>query len=257
MELLYTGIIGVARCMFKVQGLDITVYGDRNIPESGGAVLVINHTGYLDPVYAGIGPRVHKRFVRYMAKVEAFENRWTGPLFRKLNHIPVDRTSGTDAFEKGVRWLRDGELVGVFPEATISRSFEIKQFKTGAVRMAAAAEVPLIPITIWGSQRVVTKGLPKNLLRPKVPIMIDVGAPMRIQDPSTDVTEELRERMRATLETLQRRYAEAYGPYPEGADWVPRGLGGGAPTLEEANALDEAEHQERLRRKAAASGGGE
>src|SRR5699024_7090442 len=137
----------------------------------------------------GIGPRVHKRFVRYMAKEEAFESRLTGRLFRHLKHIPVDRTSGTDAFDKGVRWLQDGELVGVFPEATISRSFEIKDFKSGAVRMALGAGVPLIPITIWGSQRLATKGLPKNLVRPRTPIMIDVGAPMRVYEPAGECTE--------------------------------------------------------------------
>ena len=249
-ELLYTGIIGFARTMFKVQGLDLTVRGDRNFPEVGGAVVVMNHTGYIDFVYGGIPARVHKRFIRYMAKVEVFDHKISGPIMRELKHIPVDRTAGKASFDEAVARLRAGELVGVFPEATISRSFEVKEFKSGAVRMALAADVPIITVTLWGSQRVWTKGLPKKLLRPKVPIMMEVGAPMTAYEPVDECTEEIRSRMQATLERMQQEYAQKYGPYPAGANWVPARLGGSAPTLEEATALDEAEHAERMRLRA-------
>lgn len=258
-ELLYTGIIGFARTMFKVQGLDITMRGERNFPETGGAVVVINHTGYFDFVYGGIPARVHKRFIRYMAKAEVFDHPIGGPIMRELKHIPVDRTAGKDSFDEAVRRLRAGELVGVFPEATISRSFEIKPFKSGAVRMALEAGVPIITVTIWGSQRVWTKGLPKHLLRPAVPIMMEVDAPMQAFEPVAECTEKLRAQMQATLERMQTEYAEKYGPYPAGANWVPARLGGSAPTLEAATVLDEAEHAERMRRRAeknAAQGGG-
>lgn len=254
MELLYTGIIGFARTLFKVQGLDMTVRGEENFPAVGGAVVVINHTGYFDFVYGGIPARVHKRFIRYMAKAEVFDHGVAGPIMRELKHIPVDRTAGRGSFDAAVNRLRAGELVGVFPEATISRSFEIKEFKSGAVRMAAEAGVPILPVTIWGSQRVWTKGLPKKLLRPKVPILIEVGEPMRADGPVDDRTDELRSRMKATLERLQEEYARRYGPYPAGASWVPARLGGSAPTLEEATVLDKAEHDERMRRKAAQAG---
>ena len=249
-ELLYTGIIGFARTMFKVQGLDLTVRGERHFPERGGAVVVINHTGYFDFVYGGIPARVHKRFIRYMAKVEVFDHKISGPIMRELKHIPVDRTAGKASFDEAVNRLRAGELVGVFPEATISRSFEIKEFKTGAVRMALAADVPIITVTLWGSQRVWTKGLPKKLLRPKVPIMMEVGAPMKAYEPVEECTQEIRSRMQATLERMQQEYAQKYGPYPAGASWVPARLGGSAPTLDEATALDEAEHAERMRLRA-------
>ena len=58
-------------------------------------------------------------------------------------------------------------MVGIFPEATISRSFELKEFKTGAVRLAASAEVPLIPLVLWGTQRMFTKDHPKDFSRGK------------------------------------------------------------------------------------------
>ena len=65
-----------------------------------------------------------------------------------------------------------GELVGVYPEATISRSFELKEFKTGAVRMALEARVPIVPLIVWGAQRAWTKDHPKSLGRKKIPITV-------------------------------------------------------------------------------------
>jgi len=154
------------------------------------------------------------------------------------------------ATEEGATWarrcalqalaaLRDGEVVGVFPEATISRSFTIKDLKNGAVRLAAAAGVPLIPMALWGSQRMWTKGHPRTLTRRHVPIIIAIGEPLSPQrrDDSEAVTAELRQRLSALLDRIQRGYPDA----PAGPDdrwWQPAHLGGSAPTPEEAEALD-------------------
>src|SRR5699024_11816272 len=112
-----------------------------------------------------------------------------------------------------------------------------------SVRMAAEAGVPILPVTIWGSQRVWTKGLPKNMVRPGVPILMEDGEPVQATGPVDACTEDLRSRMQATLERLQDEYARRYSPYPEGATWVPARLGGSAPTLEAATPLDDAEHE--------------
>lgn len=248
-EPLYQSIIGIARAMFFAQGLRIELTGEKNFPKNGGAVVVVNHTGYMDFVYAGVPAREHKRFIRFMAKKEVFDHKIAGPIMRNLRHIPVDRTGGGDAYAAAVDALRRGELIGVFPEATISRSFEIKDFKTGGARMAQEAGVPILPVTIWGSQRVWSKGLPKNMVRPKVPILIDTAEPVYVTGDPVDFMENLRESMQTNLERLQDRYVELAGPYPQGASWVPRRLGGSAPTLDEANVLDEAEHQARMEKK--------
>ncbi|ANI91031.1 lysophospholipid acyltransferase family protein [Dietzia timorensis] len=248
-EPLYQSIIGIARAMFFAQGLRIELTGEKNFPKTGGAVVVINHTGYMDFVYAGVPAREYKRFIRFMAKKEVFDHKIAGPIMRNLRHIPVDRTGGGDAYAAAVEALRRGELIGVFPEATISRSFEIKGFKTGGARMAQEAGVPILPVTIWGSQRVWSKGLPKNMVRPSVPILIDTAEPVYVTGDPAEFMENLRESMQANLERLQDRYVELAGPYPQDASWVPRRLGGSAPTLEEANVLDEAEHQARMEKK--------
>lgn len=248
MEPVYRTIIGLARTVFFVQGLKFTVTGDEHIPATGGGVIAINHTGYLDFTYAGLPARTPKRYVRFMAKKEVFDNRISGPIMRALKHIPVDRGAGADSYQAAVEYLRRGELVGVYPEATISRSFEIKDFKSGAARMAIEAGVPIIPMAIWGAQRVWTKGHPKRLGRTNTPIHIVVGAPIQPYEPAAELTAELRATMQRLLLEAQREYR-----HEEGAYWVPSRLGGTAPTLDEANELDAAEVAARAARRAASA----
>jgi 1-acyl-sn-glycerol-3-phosphate acyltransferase len=185
-----------------------------------------------------------------MAKQEVFDHKITGPIMRSLRHIPVDRQDGAASYEAAVRNLKDGELVGVYPEATISRSFEIKEFKSGAVRMAVEAGVPIVPHIIWGAQRIWTKGHPKKLWRPKVPIMVLVGEPIE----PTLATEEMKGLLHSRMQHLLERAQELYGPHPAGEFWVPHRLGGGAPSLAEAARLDAEEAALRAARRAQATG---
>ncbi|MFR9752730.1 lysophospholipid acyltransferase family protein [Nocardia sp. 004] len=249
MEPVYRTIVGLARTVFFVQGLKFTVAGAEHIPARGGAVLAVNHTGYLDFTYAGLPVRTPKRYIRFMAKKEVFDNKISGPIMRALKHIPVDRSAGADSYQAAVEYLRRGELVGVYPEATISRSFEIKDFKSGAARMAIEADVPIIPIVIWGAQRVWTKGFPKRLGRTNTPISIAVGAPIQPVASAAELTAELRSRMQSMLLELQKSYAHEPGAY-----WVPARLGGSAPTLEEADAMDVAEAEAKAAARKNASG---
>lgn len=233
MEPVYRPIIGLARTVFAAQGLKFTVHGAENIPAEGGAVIAVNHTGYLDFTYAGLPVRSVKRYIRFMAKKEVFDNKITGPIMRSLKHIPVDRSAGADSYKAAVEYLQRGELVGVYPEATISRSFEIKEFKSGASRMALEAGVPIVPIVIWGAQRVWTKGHPKRLGRTNTPISISVGKPIAPVEPVAEMTAQLRSAMQDQLLELQKDYQHPAGEY-----WVPARLGGSAPTLEEADRMD-------------------
>ena len=252
MEPVYTPVIGIARALFAAQGLKFTITGSENIPTSGGAVLVINHLSYLDFAYAGLAARPSKRLVRFMAKDDVFRHKISGPLMRGMHHIPVDRAAGAASFREAVSALRAGEIVGVFPEATISRSFELKGFKSGAVRMAQAAGVPVLPMVIWGSQRVWTKGHPKRLGRTKVPITLSVGEP--ILAGRKDSAEEISAAIRAQMTDLLHSAQEAYPAVPTTElKFLPARLGGSAPTLEQATVLDE---QDSARRAAHRAGRG-
>lgn len=253
MEPAYETVISGVRTLWRTQGLRITITGTENLPATGGAVVAINHTGYLDFTFAGLPfyRQRPRRYIRYMAKQEVFDHKVTGPVMRKLRHIPVDRSSGAASFDAAVAALKRGELVGVYPEATISRSFELKEFKSGAARMAIAADVPIIPHIVWGAQRIWTKDHPKKMWRTKVPISIAVGEPIQPTLPPVELTALLRSRMQHLLEQVQ----DAYGPYPPGEFWVPHRLGGGAPTLAQAAELEAAELEARAAKRAQRDGG--
>ncbi|MBY8885615.1 1-acyl-sn-glycerol-3-phosphate acyltransferase [Streptomyces sp. PTM05] len=238
-ELVYPPVIGFARTMFQVQGLRFDIAGTEHVPREGGAVLVSNHISYLDFVFAGLAARPAKRLVRFMAKESVFRHKVSGPLMRAMKHIPVDRAQGVHAYDNALRALRAGEVVGVFPEATISRSFTLKAFKSGAARLAQEAGVPLLPMALWGTQRMWTKGHPRRLGRHRFPVTLRVGAPLA-PEPQEQV-ESLTDRLRCRVQELLEAAQNAYPVRPSGERdtwWLPAHLGGTAPTPQEAAALD-------------------
>ncbi|WP_019630097.1 lysophospholipid acyltransferase family protein [Actinomadura atramentaria] len=250
-EIVYPPVIKTALALFKALNLKFRLEGTEHVPATGGAVLVSNHVSYLDFIFAGLAVHPAGRLARFMAKKEIFDNRIAGPLMRGMHHIPVDREAGAASYKAALTALKEGEIVGVFAEATISQSFTVKDIKSGAVRMAVAGKVPLVPIAIWGPQRMWTKGRKRRLLQRNVPVTILIGEPMHPQrgDDYAAVTEELHRRMSALLEKAQREYPEV----PTGDDrwWQPAYLGGTAPTPEEAAEMDRREAEERAARRAA------
>ncbi len=214
-------------------GSRITYLGKENIPDHGGAVIAINHTSYVDWLPAALAMHRRDRRMRFMIKAEMQQVKSVNFLIKHTGTIPVDRGAGADAYALAVQRLREGELVGVYPEGTISRSFELKEFKTGAVRMAREADVPIVPVIVWGTQRIWTKDHARNLGRNKVPITVSVGAPLRATKDIAQTDAALRESMNTLLNQVQQRY-----PHPTGAYWVPHRLGGGAPTLDEAARIE-------------------
>ncbi len=226
-DLVYPPVIGAIKVFWKYLGLKFDFEGVENIPREGGAVLSINHIGYLDFALAGTAALPAGRYVRFMAKKEIFDNKLAGPLMRGMHHICVDRSSGSGSFVAALRALRSGEIIGIFPEGTISVSFEIKELKTGAVRLAMAAGVPVIPTIVWGSQRIWTKKVKRDLRRKKVPITVAFGAPLYF-DKQSDVEageKLLRETMISMLHEVQKKYPDSH----QGQRWAPVRLGGIAP----------------------------
>ncbi|GAA1532380.1 lysophospholipid acyltransferase family protein [Kribbella lupini] len=244
-DIVYPPVIAFAKTAFKVLDLNFTMVGTEHVPRTGGAVIALNHISYVDFVIGGFGAQPSKRLVRFMAKEVLFRNRYSGPLMRGMHHIPVDRDAGSASYRQALSYLKAGEIVGVFPEATISRSFELKEFKSGTVRMAAAAGVPVIPMILWGTQRMLTKDHPKDFSRHQN-VSITVGAPMSVtrQDDANEATERLRTTMAGMLDETIRAYHEQ----PAGAWWLPASYGGGAPTPEEAERLDQEELARRRNR---------
>jgi 1-acyl-sn-glycerol-3-phosphate acyltransferase len=249
-ELVYPPVIGAAKLMFRALGLRITVTGAENIPRTGGAVLASNHVSYLDFIFCGLAGVQRKRLTRFMAKQEVFAHPVGGPLMRGMHHIPVDRSAGSGSFREAMKALKQGEVVGVFPEATISRSFTVKEIKSGAVRLAMATGTPLIPVALWGGQRIFSKGLPRDFRTRGRALTIAVGEPMHPTraDDADLLTVELRERMQELLDHAQKTHPDQPEPGQD-APWHPRHLGGSAPTPDEARELDRAEQAARAAKR--------
>ncbi len=243
-EFVYPPVIQVVLAGFRALDLKIEVRGVEHVPTTGGAVLASTHVSYLDFIFAGLGARHAGRLVRFMAKKEVFDHRVSGPLMRGMRHIPVDRRAGAGAYDAALDALRGGELIGIFPEATISRSFEVKAIKSGAVRLAGAAGVPLVPLAIWGTQRLWTKGRPRSFGQRGIPIVITVGEPMALRpDESAHVATQ---RLRGRMTELQRQAQDNYPDKPAAGEspfWLPARMGGSAPTPEQADELDRAERK--------------
>lgn len=214
-------VMRLQRWRFDVEGLE-------QLPARGGWVIAANHTSFWDFFAVAQFPYLRLgRPVRILAKVSLFRLPVFGQLMTRTGCIPVERGNGGDALVHAVTSLHGGEVVLLLPEETISRSFELLPFKTGAVRMAQKSGVPLVPAVSWGSHRFFTTGR-----RPRwswrLPVSVRFGEPMLVSrdDDVEVVTKELRARMAAML-------AEVVDQYPDGAPetawWVPHRLGGAAP----------------------------
>jgi 1-acyl-sn-glycerol-3-phosphate acyltransferase len=230
----YRFVIRVVLVFFRAFGFRFDVRGSEHVPVSGGAIISSNHVSFFDFMFLGLGALPQHRLVRFMAKSAVFDHWFAGPFMRAMQHIPVDRKAGAAAFESAVRALKDGKVVGVFPEATISTSFTVKDLKAGAARMAVDAGVPIIPAAVWGGHRVATKGH-KVQWRRGTPVTVILGEPI-VAEPGEKAQSVLR-RTRAAMAALLDEAQRSYPEQPSGPDdrwWLPTHLGGTAPTPEEA-----------------------
>jgi len=129
------------------------VEGLENVPARGGAILASNHLSFSDSFFL---PLEIDRRVTFLAKGDYFtgrglKGRLTAAFFRGINQVPVDRSGGRAseaALDAGVRILKRGELLGIYPEGTRSPDGRLYRGKTGIARMALEAGVPVIPVAM-------------------------------------------------------------------------------------------------------------
>ncbi len=252
MELVYPPVVAGVVALFRIMNWSVTVEGAEHIPTDGPALIATNHVGYLDFTFVGYAARPRGRLVRFMAKREVFEHPLAGPLMRGMKHVPVNRFGrATDAFQEAVERLALGQVLGLFPEGTINRSFVPGAGKTGAGRIAAAAAAPLVPGAVWGSQRLLTKGRSPNWQR-GVAVTVSFGEPLHPvpgDDPG-DVTRALMRRISGLVEHAATTYPQE--PADDGDRWwLPAHLGGSAPTVDQAQRLATQERIERRRKRRA------
>ncbi len=157
------------------------VEGLENIPETGAAILASNHLSFSDSIFL---PIAVPRKITFLAKAEYFnapgiKGKVTAAFFRGAGQVPVDRTggnAGTAAIATGVRLLKEGHLLGIYPEGTRSPDARLYRGKTGVARMALEARVPVIPVGMHNTEKV----QPVGRSRPNfgVDVGITIGKPL-------------------------------------------------------------------------------
>jgi 1-acyl-sn-glycerol-3-phosphate acyltransferase len=247
--MLYRFAMFVCHALFSFLRVRRTVDGAEHIPDDGGAVIAMTHFGYLEFALVAYTIWKHdRRRVRFLATSSAFRNPIVGGLLYRLGQIPVDRRAGAAAYEAAVAALQSGSLVGIFPEAGIDPSFTVRPLKTGAVRLASEAGAPLIPVALWGGQRLLTREHKVRFSeRFGIPVLIEFGPALPLAGERQVVSAALRTSMQSLVASLQTAYPVAGA----GQWWQPRHLGGTAPTPEEAAELDAAVVARRAERRAA------
>lgn len=194
--------------------------GFEHIPPEGPALVACNHLSNFDPLAHGYFLVKAGRQPRFLAKVELFRNPIAGPVLRGARQIPVRRGSGERApVEFGSKALREGEVVVVYPESTVTRNpdFSPMRGKTGVARLTLATGVPVIPLAVWGSAPVWRRG--GRSLRVRRPIWVKAGPPLdfsqyedRAEDPATlrQVTDEVMAQLSVLVDDLRRRYPKRW-----------------------------------------------
>lgn len=242
MEPVYGAVNLLGRGLLAALGIRVRAHGLGHVPTSGPVILASTHGSFLDFVVLEKAAIERHRHVRFLTRHDA----WSGPVvsfaMNRMRHIPVDRAAPAAAALTARRMLVEGEAVGIFPEAGISYSYTVRGLMRGAVALARATGAPLVPVAIWGAQRIASVGDPRNRIDLHRGRVVDVwfGEP-RLAGPGARLDEETRDLgavLTSFLEGLQR--LPHHQPRPgEAAPWHPAHLGGGAPGLERARVLDQ------------------
>lgn len=153
------------------------------LPKSGAVVVSPNHYSEIDPLVIGVAIWKLGRTPRYLAKASLFKIPVLGWLLRKSDQIPVDRHSprnGTDPLQAANQLVEKQLLVVVYPEGTLTRDPDMwpMRGKSGAVRLALEADVPLIPVAHWGTQKILPRYGKKISLFPRKDVRVRFGPPV-------------------------------------------------------------------------------
>ncbi len=155
--------------------LHVQVEGMENVPDRAPAILACNHLSFIDSI---VLPMNIPRPVYFLGKADYWDSWRTRWFFQGTGVVPVYRGGGgkgEDSLRTGVEILRRGDLLGIYPEGTRSPDGRLYRGKTGPVRMALEAEVPILPCAVLGSDRAMPTG---SYLPRRQPVTVRYGRPL-------------------------------------------------------------------------------
>ena len=238
-----TGVL--TRLSVRALGLRMHVTGLEHLPRTGPVIIAATHGSYPDFLAIGLAAHQGGRWVRFLTRHDVWNTR-VARAMDGMRHVPVDRAAPAAAYLAARRLLREGEAVGIFPEAGISYAYAVRALMPGTAALARDTGAPIVPLALWGMQRIASVGRPVDGKGPRPSFKrgrrVDVafGAPLTVgpDEGLVAATERLGRALTDLLEGLQRH--PAHVPRPgEHAPWYPAHLGGHAPDRAEALGLDE------------------
>ncbi len=237
---------GLGKAALRALDIEVVTTGRENIPRTGPVLLAATHVSYPDFLFLQAAAWGTGRRLRFMTRHDVWEQRGLRTAMTAMRHIPVDRSAPAGAYLMARSLLREGEAVCAFPEAGISYSYTVRSLMRGVSGLARDTSVAVVPVALWGAQRVYSVGVPNGMGKEPPPdftrgrrVDVHFGAAMvfRPQDDLTAWTHRLGAQLTDQLEGLQ--HLPHHRPRPgEYAPWHPAHLGGHAPTRAQAHHLD-------------------
>ncbi|MGP0567026.1 lysophospholipid acyltransferase family protein [Nitrospina sp. 32_T5] len=208
------------RLLCRWNGIDVEVEGLEHLKSDQSQILIANHQGFFD-IFSLSGYLPLQ--LRWVAKASLFKIPFVGWSMRASGYVPVERESrkkAHQAFLASIEKLKEGNSIVIFPEGTRSPDGVIGPFKKGGHLMAVRAKVPMVPVTLIGSGRIIRKG--SGIIRPG-PIRIIIGKPVEYEEIAAKKEESVLEGIRATIcenyrlhapETIFQTQAAENPPHP-------------------------------------------
>jgi 1-acyl-sn-glycerol-3-phosphate acyltransferase len=157
----------------------IRIEGLENVPKKGPAIIAANHLSFLDSFFIPLV--VKRRKVTYLAKADYFKSWKTSWFFKMVGQIPTEREGGKKsegALNAALDVLKNGDLLGIYPEGTRSPDGRLFRGRTGVARLALAADVPVIPCGLVGTEQVMPKEAKLPRLRGRFEVKLRFGKPL-------------------------------------------------------------------------------
>jgi 1-acyl-sn-glycerol-3-phosphate acyltransferase len=200
--------------------LDIDMQGREHVLPTGPMIIVINHTHFIDPV---IPAALLRPDIFPMAKAEVFESKWR-PVFDRYGSFPVRRgEADMNAFKHAFKLLRAGHVILMAPEGTRARSGGLQPAHEGVALIATRAQVPVLPIALWGARGVFDRNWKKFK---RTPVHVRIGPAMLAKTAERKPTrEEIRSITDEIMFSVARMLPPEYrGEYSAVRDFAPRYL---------------------------------
>lgn len=199
---------------------EFDIGGVEQVPSDGPAIVVFNHRSYYDPTAMNVALARSGRSARFLGKKEVFDAPFVGRLARMMGGIRVDRGTGSDEpLDRAVRALEAGEVVVLAPQGTIPRGpaffdAELKG-RWGAARLAHATRAPVIPVGLWGTEKVWPRSqrFPSVDLLDRPMVTVRVGPPVELRYRSVDA--DTRRIMAAIVDLLPPEATVEHTPTEE------------------------------------------